>query len=83
MNELLARLRKLDEEKLFNDLQELELLKSQVIDPLRKLEFELSRRLQEKLGKDALRWSDESGVPESYRKQVEEYYKRLSRRSNP
>jgi hypothetical protein len=58
-------------------------LKQQVIDPLRQLEMDLSKRLQAKLGHDNLRLSDEGAAPEQYRKLVEEYYKRLSNRTAP
>jgi hypothetical protein len=53
-------------------------LKSQVIDPLRQIEVELSRRLREQLGRTNLRLGDEGGAPERYRSAVEEYYRRLS-----
>lgn len=61
-----------------DDLQTAARLKTEVIDPLRQIEVELSRRLQAKLGKNNLRLSDEGAAPERYRKQVEQYYKRLS-----
>lgn len=54
------------------------LLKTQVIDPLRNIESELSKRLQAKLGRNNLRLADEGEAPERYRKLVGEYYKRLS-----
>ena len=57
------------------------LLKTQVIDPLRSIEMELSKRLQAKFDKNNLRLSDEGAAPERYRKLVDEYYKRLSSRS--
>jgi hypothetical protein len=56
------------------------LLKNQVIDPLRSIEMELSKRLQAKLGKNNLKLSDEGAAPAEYRKLVDEYYKRLSSR---
>jgi hypothetical protein len=80
LDEVIARLRHLDEGKLFHDPRQRDLLKSAVIDPLRRIEFELSRKLQEKLGQSALRLSDDLSVPETYRSLVEDYYKRLSRR---
>jgi uncharacterized protein DUF4175 len=64
-----------------DDNRTAELLKNQVIDPLRSIELELSKRLQAKLGKNNLRLSDEGSAPERYRKLVDEYYKRLSSRS--
>nr|MBA3711275.1 hypothetical protein [Pyrinomonadaceae bacterium] len=56
------------------------LLKAQVIDPLRQVELELSRRLQAATGQNNLRLRDEGTAPERYRKSVDEYYKRLSSR---
>src|SRR5262249_53873520 len=60
------------------DMQTALLLKDQVIEPLRNIELELSKRLQLKLGKNNLRLSDEGEAPAAYRKLVDEYYKRLS-----
>ena len=40
------------------------LLKAQVIDPLRNIESELSKRLQAKLGRNNLRLADEGEAPE-------------------
>jgi hypothetical protein len=53
-------------------------LKAAVIDPLRQLEVELSKRLREQLGRTNLRLGDEGAAPGRYRKSVEEYYRRLS-----
>jgi len=61
-----------------DDMQTALLLKDQVIEPLRSVELELSKRLQLKLGKNNLRLSDEGAAPAAYRKLVDEYYKRLS-----
>jgi hypothetical protein len=63
-----------------DDMQTALLLKDQVIEPLRNVELELSKRLQIKLGKNNLRLSDEGAAPDRYRKLVDEYYKRLSAR---
>ena len=52
-------------------------LKANVIDPLRQLELQLSRQLQQ-TGRTNLRLRDEGAAPERYRKAVEEYYRRLS-----
>jgi len=54
------------------------LLKSEVVDPLRQLELELSRQLQQQTGRTNLRLRDEGAAPEKYRRAVEEYYRRLS-----
>ncbi|HEX8116704.1 MAG TPA: hypothetical protein VF521_05485, partial [Pyrinomonadaceae bacterium] len=53
-------------------------LKAAVIDPLRQLELDLSKRLREQLGRTNLRLGDEGAAPGRYRKSVEEYYRRLS-----
>ncbi|GBC78097.1 hypothetical protein HRbin08_01583 [bacterium HR08] len=77
---LVAELRRLDAERLFNDPEEIERLKRQVLDPLRRLEWELHRRQPEQLGADRLRLGEEAAVPPEYRRLVEEYYRRLARR---
>jgi hypothetical protein len=76
---LIAELRRLDAGRLFNDPEEIERLKRQVLDPLRRLEWELSRRQQEQLGADRLRLGEEAAVPPEYRRLVQEYYRRLAR----
>ena len=64
-----------------DDTQTAALLKAQVVDPLREVEVELSRRLQAKHVRNNLRLSDQGEAPERYRKLVDDYYKRLSNRS--
>ncbi|MFN0123579.1 MAG: hypothetical protein ACKV2V_24015, partial [Blastocatellia bacterium] len=63
-----------------DDLQTAARLKNDVIEPLRQIEIELSKKLQEKLGKNNLRLSDEGAAPERYRRQVDEYYRKLAGR---
>ncbi|HZS07187.1 MAG TPA: DUF4175 family protein [Blastocatellia bacterium] len=81
LDQAIQQLRQMTEDLVRGDDQTAARLKAEVIDPLRQIEFELSRKLQAKLGKSNLRLSDEGAAPERYRKQVEEYYKRLSTRS--
>lgn len=57
-------------------------LKAEVIEPLRNIELELSKRLQSQLGKGNLRLADEGAAPERYRKLVDEYYKKLSQKNS-
>ncbi len=76
---IIAELRRLNEARLFDDPEEIERLKRQVLDPLRRLEWELSRRLQENTGADRLRLAEETAVPPEYRRLVEAYYRRLAR----
>lgn len=73
-------LRRANDALMRDDMQTALLLKDQVIDPLRGVEMELSKRLQLKLGKNNLRLSDEGEAPAAYRRLVDEYYKRLSSR---
>lgn len=80
LDALIRRLRQLDDQRLFNDPEEVARLKGLLIDPLRQLESELARRLQAALGQTGPRLVDETSVPEGYRKLVEEYYKRLARK---
>ena len=81
LDQAIQQLRQMSEDLFREDTQTAALLKSQVIDPLRQLELDLSRKLQAKLGRSNLRLSDEGAAPERYRKLVDEYYKRLSNRS--
>jgi len=81
LDQAIQQLRDLSDHVVHDDTQTAERLKSQVIEPLRQLELDLSRRLQAKLGRSNLRLADEGAAPERYRKLVDEYYKRLSNRS--
>ena len=81
LDQAIQGLRRANEALVRDDMQTALLLKDQVIEPLRSLELELSKRLQLKLGKNNLRLSDEGEAPASYRRLVDEYYKRLSSRS--
>ena len=64
----------------FNDPSQMALLKSEVIDPLRQIEFELARKLAAKLGNRNGALND-GEAPDRYRKQIEDYYRRLSSRN--
>jgi hypothetical protein len=81
LDQAIEALRQAGDLAMRDDVATAALLKTQVIDPLRSIEMELSKRLQAKLGKNNLRLSDEGAAPERYRKLVDEYYKRLSSRS--
>jgi hypothetical protein len=74
----IEQLRRIADGRMEGEAQTAAALKAQVIDPLRQLELELSRRLREQLGRANLRAGDEGAAPERYRKSVEEYYRRLS-----
>lgn len=81
MDQAIQALTQLANQQYRDDMQTANLLKTQVVDPLRGIEMELSRRLQARLGKNNLRLSDQGEAPEKYRKLVDEYYKRLSNRA--
>lgn len=76
---LMRRLRQLDDRRLLNDPEEIARLKQQLIDPLRRLEHELMRRLELASGRGPM-LADETSVPQAYRKLVEEYYRRLAKK---
>jgi hypothetical protein len=80
LDRAIEQLRRLNDGAVRDDTETAALLKSEVIDPLRQIELELSRRLQAKLGRSLLRLGGEGVAPERYRKLVDEYYKRLSSR---
>ena len=75
-------MQKLQNQQFGDDQQTAQRLKAEVIEPLRSIELELSKRLQAKLGKGNLRLADEGAAPERYRKLVDEYYKKLSQRNS-
>ena len=74
----IEQLRRIADGRMEGEARTAAALKAQVIDPLRQLELELSRRLREQLGRVNLRLGDNGAAPERYRKSVEEYYRRLS-----
>jgi hypothetical protein len=78
LDDVIAELRRLADGKLEGDAATSSYLKNEVMEPLRQLELELSRQLQQQSGRTNLRLRDEGAAPEKYRKAVEEYYRRLS-----
>src|SRR6185503_20201259 len=78
LDEVIDELRRPADGKMEGDAATAALLKADVIEPLRQLELELSRQLQQQSGRTNLRLRDEGAAPEKYRRAVEEYYRRLS-----
>jgi hypothetical protein len=78
LDEVIDELRQLADGKMEGDAATAALLKADVVEPLRQLELELSRQLQQQSGRTNLRLRDEGAAPEKYRRAVEEYYRRLS-----
>ncbi|HJT68270.1 MAG TPA: DUF4175 family protein [Pyrinomonadaceae bacterium] len=78
LDEVIDELKRLADGRMEGDAATASLLKAEVVEPLRQLELELSRTLQQQSGRTNLRLRDEGAAPEKYRKAVEEYYRRLS-----
>ena len=78
LDEVIEELKKLADGKMEGDAATAAYLKADVVEPLRQLELELSRKLQQQSGRTNLRLRDEGAAPEKYRRAVEEYYRRLS-----
>jgi hypothetical protein len=78
LDDVIDELKKLADGKMEGDAATASMLKADVIEPLRQLELELSRQLQQQSGRTNLRLRDEGAAPEKYRRAVEEYYRRLS-----
>jgi hypothetical protein len=78
LDEVIDELKRLADGKMEGDAATAALLKADVVEPLRQLELELSRQLQQQSGRTNLRLRDEGAAPEKYRHAVEEYYRRLS-----
>ena len=80
LDDVIERLKRLADGKTEGEATTAALLKAEVVDPLRQLELELSRQLQQQSNRTNLRLRDEGAAPEKYRRAVEEYYRRLSAR---
>jgi hypothetical protein len=78
LDEVIDELKRLADGNMEGDAATAALLKADVVEPLRQLELELSRQLQQQSGRTNLRLRDEGAAPEKYRRAVEEYYRRLS-----
>ncbi|HEY8410416.1 MAG TPA: hypothetical protein VIK76_03395, partial [Pyrinomonadaceae bacterium] len=78
LDQVIDELKRLANGRIEGDAATASLLKAEVVEPLRQLELELSRQLQQQSGRTNLRLRDEGAAPEKYRKAVEEYYRRLS-----
>ncbi|HKY44817.1 MAG TPA: hypothetical protein VJM50_17125, partial [Pyrinomonadaceae bacterium] len=78
LDDIIEQLKKLADGTMHGDAATAAYLKADVIEPLRQLELELSRQVQQQSGRTNLRLRDEGAAPEKYRRAVEEYYRRLS-----
>jgi hypothetical protein len=77
---MVERMKQVGSLKFLQDQKGLDRLSSSVIEGFRQLEVELSRSLQQQLAKENLHLAKDENIPEPYRKQVEDYYKALSKK---
>lgn len=77
---VVERMKQVGSLKFLQDQKGLERLSSSVIEGFRQLEVELSKSLQQQFTKENLHLAKDEDIPEPYRKQVEDYYKALSKR---
>ena len=77
LEEVLRGLRQLQDDRFYQDAEELQRLQSAVTENMKRFEFGLRRRAEGGNAQPVLSGSDE--VPEQFRKMVEQYYKSLSK----
>ncbi len=74
---MLRGLRALQDDRVYQNVEELERLQAAVTENMKRFEFALRRRAEGAAAQPVLSGSDE--VPEQFRKLVEQYYKSLSK----
>ena len=77
LDEVLRGLRALQDDRVYQNVEELQRLQSAVTENMKRFEFGLRRRAEGANAQPVLSGSDE--VPEQFRKLVEQYYKSLSK----
>jgi hypothetical protein len=77
LDAILRTLRQLDDDRVYQDVAELQRLQSQVTDGMKRFEYGLRRKI-EGTANQVLRSGSEE-VPEQIRKVVEQYYRSLSK----
>ena len=75
LDEIVSALRRLQDDRIYQDVAELARLQAFVADSLKRFEFGLRRQVDANTGAIVLSGSDE--VPEEFRKLVEQYYRSL------
>jgi uncharacterized circularly permuted ATP-grasp superfamily protein len=75
LDEIVNALRKLQDDRIYQNVEELARLQAFVADNLKRFEFGLRRQVEADAGAIVLSGSDE--VPKEFRKLVEEYYRSL------
>ena len=74
---MLRGLRRLEDDRVYQDASELTRLQSQVADSMKRFEYALRRKVEGDANQVLLSGSDE--VPEQFRTLVEQYYRSLSK----
>jgi len=77
LDAILRNLRQMDDDRVYQDPQELLRLQAQVNEGLKRFEYGLRRKIEGNNNQILLSGSDE--VPEQFRKLVEQYYRSLSK----
>jgi hypothetical protein len=77
LEDVLKGLRALQDDRIYQDVEELQRLQAAVSENMKRFEFGLRRRMEGANAQPVLSGSDE--VPEQFRKLVEQYYKSLSK----
>ena len=77
LDEVLRGLRRLDDDRVYQDAAELTRLQSAVADSMKRFEYSLRRKVEGNSNQVLLSGSDE--VPDQFRKLVEQYYRSLSK----
>jgi hypothetical protein len=77
LDELIRAMRRLDDSRAYNDIQEIQALQAAMLEVAKRFEFGLRRRLGGEGDEILLKGSDE--VPPGFEDLVEEYYRALAR----
>lgn len=77
LDEILKRLKALDDDRVYKDVEELARLQAQVSEGLRRFEFDLRRKVEGESSDVRLTGSDD--VPAEFKRLVEEYYRSLAK----
>jgi hypothetical protein len=81
LEEILRRLRELEDSRIYKDVDELLALQSFVGEGMKRVEYTLRRQLGEEANRAIVTGAEE--VPQEFRKLVEEYYRTLSKGQAP
>ena len=77
LDEIMKRLRELDSERVYQDVEELARLQTYVAEGLKRFEYALRRKVGEEADRALVGGAED--VPSQYKPLVEEYYRSLSK----